>query len=71
MKGAPPVMNEKIITAVLSAAVGAVGTYTTKVASLEGRLDAIERSMARIERKLYPEQLAPAAPLAQPQKGVL
>lgn len=47
-------MLEKITVAVASALAGGVLTYTTKALTLEGRIDAIERSVQRIEHRLFP-----------------
>ena len=51
-------MFEKIIVAVASAASGALAgatlTYTLKAVQLEGRIDGIERSIQRIESRLFP-----------------
>lgn len=48
-------MLEKIIVAIVSAMVGGVLTYSAKMLSLEGRIDAMERSLIRIETRLFPQ----------------
>jgi hypothetical protein len=45
-------MNEKIIVGILSALASGVLTYAFKAASIEGRLEGIERAIVRIEAKL-------------------
>lgn len=47
-------MLEKIIVALVSAMAGGVLTYAAKTLTIEGRLDAIERSVSRIETRLFP-----------------
>lgn len=47
-------MLEKIIVAMVSAMAGGLLTYGTKGLTLEGRIDAIERSVQRIEMRLFP-----------------
>ncbi|MDR7095528.1 hypothetical protein [Hydrogenophaga laconesensis] len=51
----PRPMLEKIIVAIVSAMVGGVLTYSAKMLSLEGRIDAMERSLIRIETRLFPQ----------------
>ena len=58
-----PAVAEKIIVALLSAMLGGLGTYGLKAITIEGRLDAIERAVIRIEKRLYPD--TPAKPTAQ------
>ncbi|MBN9407633.1 MAG: hypothetical protein J0H69_00660 [Burkholderiales bacterium] len=45
-------MMEKVATALVSALCGAVLTYGVKAIAIEGRMDAIERSLQRIETRL-------------------
>ncbi len=47
-------MGEKIIIGVVSAIASSVLTYAFKAASIEGRLDNVERSLIRIELFLRP-----------------
>lgn len=47
-------MIEKLLVAVLSAAAGGLLTYGANVLKIEGRLDGIERSVTRIEQRLFP-----------------
>lgn len=47
-------MAERVIVALVSALAGGVMTYTVKAVAIEGRLDAIERGVARIEQRLFP-----------------
>lgn len=49
-------MLEKIIVAMVSAVAGGVLTYAVKAVAIEGRLDGIERSVQRIENRLFPHQ---------------
>ena len=50
----PKPMLEKIIVAMVSAMAGGLLTYAAKTLTIEGRLDAIERSVSRIETRLFP-----------------
>ena len=49
-------MLEKIIVAMVSAVAGGLLTYAVKAVAIEGRLDGIERSVLRIETRLFPHQ---------------
>lgn len=49
-------MLEKIIVAMVSAMAGGLLTYASKTLTIEGRLDAIERTVTRIETRLFPHQ---------------
>lgn len=42
----------KLLLAVASAGLGSTGTYVLKAVSIEGRLEAIEKTSERNERKL-------------------
>lgn len=44
---------DKILTAIASALAGAVLTWGIKAVQLEGRLEAIERGVQRIETRLF------------------
>ncbi len=52
-------MSDKIFAAVAGALVGAVMTYGAKAISLEGRLDAMEKTLQRIEFRLFPTTKPP------------
>lgn len=45
-------MTEKIVVGLVSAIASGVLTYAFKAASIEGRLDGVERALVRIEAKL-------------------
>lgn len=47
-------MIEKVLVAALSAVAGGLFTYSAKALTIEGRLDGIERSIVRIESRLFP-----------------
>ncbi len=47
-------MTERVVVAVISALAGGMLTYGAKTLTLEGRLDAIERALVRIEQRIYP-----------------
>lgn len=47
-------MGDKVLVAVASALCGAVLTWALKAAAIEGRLDALQASVARIENRLFP-----------------
>jgi hypothetical protein len=47
-------MFDKILVAIISAAAGGLMTYGVKAVSLEGRIMGIEKSVDRIERRLFP-----------------
>lgn len=47
-------MLEKVAVALLSAVAGGLFTYSAKALTIEGRLDSIERSVTRIEHRLFP-----------------
>lgn len=45
-------MTEKVLTAIVSALAGGVFTFSMSAVRLEGRVDAIEKSLTRIEQRL-------------------
>mgnify|MGYP006913923949 CR=1 FL=1 len=47
-------MLEKALLAICSAVAGSLLTYGANVLKIEGRLDGIERSVTRIEQRLFP-----------------
>lgn len=47
-------MIEKALLALLSAVAGGVFTYGTAGMRLEGRMEAVERTLTRIEARLFP-----------------
>ncbi len=47
-------MLERAALALLSAVAGGMLTYGANVLKIEGRLDGLERSLARIEGRLFP-----------------
>lgn len=49
-------MQEKIIVALVSAMASFLVANISKSLTIEGRLDAIERSVQRIEVRLFPHQ---------------
>jgi len=49
-----PAVTEKVLVAIVSASLGGLGTYMAKTLLIEGRLDAIERAVNRIEQRLFP-----------------
>lgn len=45
-------MTEKVVVAIVSALASGVLTYSFKAATIEGRLDGVEKALVRIEAKL-------------------
>lgn len=45
-------MTEKIVVALISAMASGMLTYSFKAATIEGRLDGVEKALIRIEAKL-------------------
>lgn len=45
-------MTEKILVALVSAVASGMLTYSFKAATIEGRLDGVEKALIRIEAKL-------------------
>lgn len=48
-----------IVAAVLSATISGVSVYVGRASRFEPRLDAIEKTLIRIETRLYPSQELP------------
>ena len=45
-------ITQKMLVGLVSVIIGSAGTYIVKAISIEGRLDAIEKTMVRNETKL-------------------